>query len=42
MFYTLYVENCMSEGSSYFLDIKDDMHGQFERTDLGTPQILGG
>ncbi|AET00330.1 hypothetical protein MTR_5g090860 [Medicago truncatula] len=37
----LYVEKRMEESSSYFLDIKDDMSGQFERIDLGTPQTMG-
>jgi len=39
----LYVENRTSENSSYFLDIKDNVNGQFEfeRTDFGTPPRMG-
>jgi hypothetical protein len=37
----LYVENRMSKSSSYFLEFKDDVNGQFERTDLGTPPRMG-
>jgi len=37
----IYVESRMAESSSYFLDIKDDMNGQFERIDLETPQSMG-
>jgi hypothetical protein len=37
----LYVENHMSKSSSYLLDFKDDVNGQFEMTDLGTPQEMG-
>jgi hypothetical protein len=33
----LYVENCEAHGSSYFLEFNDDVNGQFERTELGTP-----
>jgi hypothetical protein len=31
----------MSKSSSYLLDFKDDVNGQFEMTDLGTPQEMG-
>jgi hypothetical protein len=31
----------MSKSSSYFLEFKDDVNGQFERTDLGTPPRMG-
>jgi hypothetical protein len=37
----LYVENIMSKSSSYFLEFKDDVNGQFERTELGTPPRMG-
>jgi len=37
----LYVENCKSRRSSYFLEFKDDLNGQFERTDWRTPQKIG-
>ncbi|XP_045790086.1 uncharacterized protein LOC123884902 [Trifolium pratense] len=37
----LYVENRMSRSSSYFLEFKDDVNGQFERTNLGTPKKMG-
>ncbi|XP_058745515.1 uncharacterized protein LOC131618271 [Vicia villosa] len=37
----LYIENRNSHTSSYFLEFKDDVNGQFERTDLGTPQKMG-
>ncbi|KAI5422032.1 hypothetical protein KIW84_045472, partial [Lathyrus oleraceus] len=37
----LYVENRKSRSRSYFLELKDDVNGQFERTDLGTPQKMG-
>lgn len=37
----LYVQNCTTTSSSYFLEFKDDVNDQFERTDLGTPQKLG-
>ncbi|RHN77213.1 putative F-box domain-containing protein [Medicago truncatula] len=34
----LYVENCETYGSSYFLEFKDNVNGQFERYELGTPR----
>ncbi|WJX14015.1 hypothetical protein P8452_04332 [Trifolium repens] len=37
----LYVENIMSKSSSYFLEFKDDVNGQFESTELGTPPRMG-
>jgi hypothetical protein len=37
----LYVENRTTQSSSYFLEFKDDVNGQYERTDLGTPQGMG-
>jgi len=37
----LYVENFTTQSSSYFLEFKDDVNGQFERTDLGTPSRMG-
>jgi hypothetical protein len=37
----LYVQNCTTTSSSYFLEFKDDVNDQFERTDLGTPKKLG-
>jgi hypothetical protein len=37
----IYVENRMSESSSYFLEFKDDVNGQFERIELGTPPRMG-
>ncbi|CAK8560676.1 unnamed protein product [Lathyrus sativus] len=37
----LYVENRKSKSSSYFLEFKDDVNGQFERIDLGTPKKMG-
>jgi len=36
----LYVENTTTS-SSYFLEFKDGVNGQFERTNLGTPQKMG-
>jgi hypothetical protein len=40
---SLCVENCKYQNNSYFLDIKDDVNGQFEfeRSNLGTPQKMG-
>ncbi|CAL5195946.1 unnamed protein product [Lathyrus oleraceus] len=37
----LYVENRKLRNRSYLLEFKDDVNGQFERTDLGTPQKMG-
>jgi len=37
----LYVENRTSKDPSYFFELKDDVNGQFERTDLGTPPKMG-
>jgi len=37
----LYVENLTRRGKSYFLEFKDDVHGQFKKTKLGTPQKMG-
>lgn len=37
----LYVENCMEPDNSYFLEFKDYVNNQFERTDLGIPSIMG-
>ncbi|XP_058745514.1 uncharacterized protein LOC131618270 [Vicia villosa] len=37
----LYIENRKSRNRSYFLEFKDDVNGQFERTDLGTPKKMG-
>jgi hypothetical protein len=36
-----YVENPTTKSSSYFLEFKDGVNGQFERTNLGTPQEMG-
>jgi len=36
----LYVENRTTQSSSYFLEFKDGVNGQFERTNLGTPQEI--
>ncbi|CAJ2663031.1 unnamed protein product [Trifolium pratense] len=35
------VASRMSKSSSYFLEFKDDVNGQFERTNLGTPKKIG-
>jgi hypothetical protein len=37
----LYVENRTAHVNSYFLEFKDDVNGQFERTDLGTHRRMG-
>ncbi|MCI33702.1 hypothetical protein A2U01_0054919, partial [Trifolium medium] len=37
----LYVESFMSGKSSYFLEFKDDVNGQYERIDLGIHQRMG-
>lgn len=37
----LYVENRTTRSSSYFLEFKDGVNGQFERTNLGIPQEMG-
>jgi hypothetical protein len=37
----LYVENHTTPGSSYFLEFKNYVSGQFQRTNLGTPQRMG-
>jgi hypothetical protein len=38
---SLYIENCTKRCNSYLLEFKDDVNGQFERTDFGTPQKMG-
>ncbi|XP_045789608.1 uncharacterized protein LOC123884539 [Trifolium pratense] len=38
---SLYVENGTTRRNSYMLEFKDDVNGQFERTDFGTPQEMG-
>lgn len=37
----LYVENRTSNDTSYFMELEDDVNGQFERTNLGTPPKMG-
>ncbi|XP_058745315.1 uncharacterized protein LOC131618063 [Vicia villosa] len=39
--YGLYVESFMSEFGSYSLEFKDDLNGEFERTELRIPRRMG-
>ena len=37
----LYVENLTTQGKSYFLEFKDDVNGQFKKTNFRTPEKMG-